>query len=599
MITSAKRAAGLCALLASTCFTSLATAGDLVPPKVYTMTPGGVNVSDGTFVEQSIDFVIGSLKLERFHLSVVHELGSPEGRDASDMFFGQHVSHNYDIFVARSLAPANEYFPRRYKPNVHMGLSNSGLYLQSDAANPSIQNNSDESFRGTLELVGKDYRYIDAIGTVYTFSSLVPVVGGASGSQRVTSIAHPDGRIENLLYTNGRLKLVQDNRGYALVFDYGADGNVSAACGYNLSQVHVTIASTCTGASLKTSYGYADDRLTSVTDASGRTTSYSYTFRQLCITPPGHTGCRTTNIYNANGQVVEQRFADGATWKFSSTPFTRDPEKWADLENNATVTHPDGAISRYVFHRTSPVAAVDQNGRETKYLFDGSSDYEVQSVNHGVPEGATLREVTLPEGNKYDVGRGPYMVTGRETWEAKPGTSETDIVLDRGFGSCALPQTRKNCTKPIWTKDARGYQTGDRTDYTHSPDHGGVLTETGPAVGGIQPQKRYTYAQRSSWLKNASGGYSPAASSIWLLTSMSFCRTSAATGNPAAPCATAGDEVLTSYDYGPDGPGPNNLLLRGTVVTADGQSLRTCQSYDAMGRKVSETGTGANLAACQ
>jgi YD repeat-containing protein len=55
--------------------------------------------------------------------------------------------------------------------------------------------------------------------------------------------------------------------------------------------------------------------------------------------------------------------------------------------------------------------------------------------------------------------------------------------------------------------------------------------------------------------------------------------------------------VLTTYDYGPDS-GPNNLQLRGTVVTADGQSLRTCQSYDANGRKISETGAGANLSSC-
>jgi hypothetical protein len=38
-------------------------------------------------------------------------------------------------------------------------------------------------------------------------------------------------------------------------------------------------------------------------------------------------------------------------------------------------------------------------------------------------------------------------------------------------------------------------------------------------------------------------------------------------------CLLAGDEVVTTSDYGPDS-GPNILLLRGKVVTADDQSLR-------------------------
>jgi YD repeat-containing protein len=55
--------------------------------------------------------------------------------------------------------------------------------------------------------------------------------------------------------------------------------------------------------------------------------------------------------------------------------------------------------------------------------------------------------------------------------------------------------------------------------------------------------------------------------------------------------------VRTLYDYGPDA-GPNNLLLRGTSVSADGTALRTCYGYDPLGRKVSETRPGAQLAAC-
>jgi hypothetical protein len=43
--------------------------------------------------------------------------------------------------------------------------------------------------------------------------------------------------------------------------------------------------------------------------------------------------------------------------------------------------------------------------------------------------------------------------------------------------------------RPNSTTDARG----SVTDYTYSATHGGVLTVTAPAVGGVRPQTRYSY----------------------------------------------------------------------------------------------------------
>ena len=95
--------------------------------------------------------------------------------------------------------------------------------------------------------------------------------------------------------------------------------------------------------------------------------------------------------------------------------------------------------------------------------------------------------------------------------------------------------------------------------------------------------------------------YAHAGPPIWVQTATSMCRTSAATGNPAAPCTTAGDEVRTTFEYGPDS-GPNNLLLRGQAVTStDGgvtTTLRTCYAYDEDGRRISETQPNANLSSC-
>jgi YD repeat-containing protein len=112
----------------------------------------------------------------------------------------------------------------------------------------------------------------------------------------------------------------------------------------------------------------------------------------------------------------------------------------------------------------------------------------------------------------------------------------------------------------------------------------------------VRPQTRLEYVQRTAWLKNASGGYS-ASPPIWVKSKESFCRTSAATGVVASPCATVGDQVATLYEYGPDSA-PNNLLVRGTAVTADGVTLRTCFAYDRFGNRISETSPRAGVVQC-
>jgi YD repeat-containing protein len=175
---------------------------------------------------------------------------------------------------------------------------------------------------------------------------------------------------------------------------------------------------------------------------------------------------------------------------------------------------------------------------------------------------------------------------------AKPGSGLADIVTSATY-DVSNPVF---AAKPASTTDARG----NVTEYSYHPVHGGLLSETlpAPSPGAPRPQTRHEYAQRHAWVSNGAGGHVQAGPPVWVRTATSVCRTSAATGNPASPCATPGDEVRTTYDYGPD-TGPNNLQLRGTVVTADGQSVRTCTGYDQQGRAISTTGAGAALTQCQ
>lgn len=181
---------------------------------------------------------------------------------------------------------------------------------------------------------------------------------------------------------------------------------------------------------------------------------------------------------------------------------------------------------------------------------------------------------------------------------AAPASGLADSVYTANFDSiCSNPVT---CNRPNWIKDPNGNQ----SDFTYDSVHGGMLTDTSPtpAAGKVRPQKRYTYVQRYAWVKNSGGTYSQASPPIWLVSMIGSCITGAWSSSVGKCVDTNGtvisnDEVVTTYDYGPDS-GPNNLFLRGQIVTADGQSLRTCYAYDVVGNRISETTPNANLGSC-
>jgi YD repeat-containing protein len=171
--------------------------------------------------------------------------------------------------------------------------------------------------------------------------------------------------------------------------------------------------------------------------------------------------------------------------------------------------------------------------------------------------------------------------------------SRANILSDGhvSAGYDAVCQNPKTCNQPNWIRDAMG----NETDYVYDPQHGGALSITSPAdSNGIRPQTRFAYVQRYAWFLNASGQMVRSTDPVWKLASQSICRSGAAAG---AGCATPGDETLTTYDYGPDS-GPNNLWLRGEVVTAGGVSRRTCYTYDRRGNRISATSPRAGLTSC-
>ncbi|WP_148294081.1 hypothetical protein [Azospirillum sp. B4] len=216
---------------------------------------------------------------------------------------------------------------------------------------------------------------------------------------------------------------------------------------------------------------------------------------------------------------------------------------------DGTVYGYEGSWRNYVSSMTTPL------GKRTSYKYDG-------------------------RGNLQTVTETPYSVSG---------SSASTITRSATYpDSCGFIVS---CNKPTAVVDGNNNQ----TDYTYyDTTHGGVKTMTAPAVNGVRPQTRYFYAQRRAWYRNTGGTMTPEANYIWVLTSTSVCKTGAASGDG---CANPGDEIRTTYDYGPDS-GPNNLLLRGVVVDDGGLSLRTCYTYDMYSRKISETKPRAGLGSC-
>jgi hypothetical protein len=296
-------------------------------------------------------------------------------------------------------------------------------------------------------------------------------------------------------------------------------------------------------------------------------------------------------IYGAEAYTISTLNKDGRTWSYGYG------FNGLGGAMSGEVLAPDGGRFSYNTDWASTVdskiSELDGYGRITfyKWVFVGSG---YQKLYAGQFTDTGLVGVTDTENIDTTINYDNRANVTSVVWKPKPGTGLPNRIVSASFpASCTNYFT---CSKPTSVTD----QKGNQTSFTYEPNHGGVLTETNPPVNGVTPQKRFEYAQRFAWVRNASGTFVQSTSPIWVTTRERGCKTT----NPSGASCTGGasDEVVTDYDYGPNS-GPNNLLLRGTSVTATNsagqlETLRTCYSYDETGRKLSETQPLANLVSC-
>ncbi|MBL7471064.1 hypothetical protein, partial [Escherichia coli] len=80
---------------------------------------------------------------------------------------------NFDIYVARRFRSVG-----RYVYTVYLGASQGGMY---DIGSPNPIESNLDSRRATLEIVGGNFVYTDAAGTIYTFTASVPALDSGGG----------------------------------------------------------------------------------------------------------------------------------------------------------------------------------------------------------------------------------------------------------------------------------------------------------------------------------------------------------------------------------------------------------------------------------
>lgn len=624
--------------------TSVAT-----PAEKYAVNPGGVDMRTGAYAYKHTDLAIGGTD-ESGGLTLTRSQMSPWHRNQP---FGNQT-HNWDISLTlkRISLATNNYQNGSgldYQVSIHFGgRSRTFNSYQDESGYDEVSQTDWASLTFSGDRATGTYTFSAADGTIAVFRPLSNIDCAVllAGCAVISQITEPDGTTFTFNYDynasapstvdRARLKSIVSSRGYAMILEANpATGNlVTKACVLNLTLMTLPANGLCpANAQATASYTYVNfngGKLATVTDPAGAQwnftyagTSSSYT---MAFTKPGQSTPWLTNTLSPaadedNGgyeAVFSQNFADGEkyTYLWSTSPFidSRTPQttiaggSYTDALNQTTTVaygFPElpkakmcvgfdpcppltfGGSNITYQQTTGPTSITDPNNRTW------TSDYcDPNEITIPPPDGGCLvtllQTFTDPEGIKTDLTYDGNRNIIKTVRHSKPGSGLPDIVTSAVYNT----SHPTSANKPLTVTDANG----NTTNYTYDPVHGGVLTETDPAVNGVTATKRYTYAQRYAWISNGAGGYVKAATPVWVLTQMSLCKA----GNPNSTntgCALAGDEVITTYDYGPDA-GPNNLILRGTVVDSGGLALRTCTSYDALGNKISETKPRAGLASC-
>lgn len=415
----------------------------------------------------------------------------------------------------------------------------------------------------------------------------------------LTKVTKPDGEILNYYYYYGELRSIVSSSGYMLHLE-GNKSPFYASNGIDIMQpgrpdkvvlINLAIdycdpmAVSCSGLTVNwptMRYAGWDSATVSATDNLGRVR------KQVTESTSAH----QFKLIWPSGKWLEyalETWQDVRQYSGSPTEYCspRSYTKWVKTSlgqwsyNFTKTTQCHGGSSVTSGTSTSPMGITNSSDYAgfTDGLGNKTSYTQLYYNNFFGSNPRAVSSITAPEGKKIEYTYDDRLNITKVTITSKDGNST--INAQASFPAECTTATAKYCNRPTYSIDAKG----GRTDYTYSPDHGGVLTKTLPAgADGVRPQTRYTYQQLSAKYKN-SVGQLVNGSPIWKLVSESTCRTKAS-------CAGTSDEIVTSYSYN------GNLLPTGTTIQ-DGTGAvlsSVSKTYDAVGNVTSVDGPMAGSA---
>lgn len=402
-----------------------------------------------------------------------------------------------------------------------------------------------------------------------------------------------------------RIQSITSNRGYQIKFTY-AENQISSDFSNRWEWIRVTGAR-----AINNAFEYCDP----YADACALSMPWPASSYSV-------SGTQSTNI-DALGRIT--RHTNGTTYSIKT------PDSSVDnvFYTRAFITKPCLPNAGCILGSPLVVTSANLRGVTTNYAYSSPASGEWKVISTGYPSaqrvyesgfadaipstgakavGPLLLKYTDPTSNQF---RYTYNIDQSWTGTILPEGNSSVMTVDYAGRATSTKHCKKaGCSSGfIETTQIPGSgrdktQFSSKTDgrgntalYTYSPSHGGVVAEVSPAVSGVQAVKRNAYQQHYAWVRGAGPGFVQATTPVWLLSETRTCRTTATIGSACA--GGASDEVVTSYEYEAGNASTrSNLLLKSTVVTADGQAFRTCYGYDRFGRKVSETKPRAGLTNC-
>ena len=604
MITSAKRAAGLCVLLASTILTAPAIAQAFDPDSRYAFIgAGSVEAKRGSFTYEATDLSVGTgefpsrLEFKRWRRATAN-FGddNPIGGFNHNFLVSMGCSSSFSAAGACPyqgkrivrVGPYASFFTKTadgwtsdYGDGEQL-IEETNRWLFRNRAGDQIVFPKDPSFYGSNHgQVASTWERANGDTLVFTYEVALKSSGGWNPVRRLARVVNSRGYGFQLSYVlPGNGTPWQGNSSYDANYNVtdwkrltiASVSTVVPGCAVNgittcdptkLSSVHYNYSEWTTVSS------YHGLRLDGIRDPEGHASSFQWTPDRLLISESSPAFPSSFIFQNEyfNNAVIKQTDPLGKVWLYRRT---------ADSAGNITaaeVEDPLGNVTKYGFSvgSLSPDWIEDATGKRTKYTYDDKG--RTQSVE--TPLGKKVSHVYDGRGNVTSVTATP--APGVASGHAQRVVSYVYPACDSG--------NWKICNNPSSVVDERQ----GVTEFTYNSSHGGLETVLGPDADPLRrPLTKYSY---SAFVRAPGVETSSAAAplrDVTLLTGVETCLSSNGTAIYACP---AGDSIRTSLSYDPStAAGRSQFLPVGVINDAGGIATSSTQTYDIVGNVVGVDG---------